>query len=728
MKKNRATLKEYFRKGAIPSESNFADLIDSMLNQEEDAISKLPNDPLRVTAVGEDEALLNFYRVEQNQEKLTWQLKQKSSGKTGLSFQDDGVTRLFIENSTGRIGVGTSAPAAKLDVGGNVNIGDALTVKGPLTVGSVQISGFTAAEADEWSNFSWCRDSAANWDEGLIKHGPSRGKFSRSGFGIHFHQSREFGFFSTGWDPLFAVAGKSGDAFLKGALEVGGALKIKGNAVTSGSVYAGGNPLAYENFEIYLRGSAFESPEGNNTYLKIANVDMGMDARRGLNTVVLKPNGAFKGKANHDVYGNSNSWNDWADWVNSTASNGDIVATASYDALRNAPLGGFADTLLTGIAATEAFSAEKGNQRSPYVLIFVKGKKAVEVSMSYKGPNAHLKTTYYALLNNTVREDDFVRRSTFHHRMYPDNPRVYQDIFDAKSQGAITKFGNPPYDETSYNPNLWHERRIIKFGGNDNADGNGALVTIPPGYDTVWVRVLGERWTVVKADFVDGDKKALGLWAGGYRAMNCYCPDGSLSDGAYVASNDRANTAHQWVPIPAGRSGQLALVAKPNTENEFWISGLAFSRNPWGHAGQSAVAYHWASNGGDTVKWNSIWKNDALAELTAKSNYKLIVPVIPNGRDKLLYLIEHNSDWNGAHHNGIKVNGNPIERFLSTYDNPFARHWNSKFYERYLAARIPANSIPADRRWLEVNIDMGKQTNSLYFREIGTHDMDTPAG
>jgi hypothetical protein len=487
------------------------------------------------------------------------------------------------------------------------------------------------------------------------------------------------------------------------------------------------NPVVYENFEIYLRGSPL-SPRREQHLSQGRQYLHEYGCLAGINTVILNPNGAPGAKASHDLWANASLWNDWATWVNANAANGDIVAVASFDALNNAVLGGAAESLLRSIGAVEAFSAVKsGGQRSPYVLLFIKGGKATEVSVPYKGPNAHLKTTYFDLLNNNVRGNNF--GGPLYHRMYPENPLVYQDIFNAKNAGAIVKFGNPRYDETTYtSKNLWNERPIIKFGGDKEDDGNGALVTIPPGYDTVWVRVLGDRWTVMKAYFTDGAKENLGLWAGGYRATNCYCPDGSLSDGVHFSTDNQNRTAHQWLPIPTGRSGQLALVAKPNTNWEFWVSGLAFSRNPWGHAGQSAVAYHWKLNGGDEVKWNThLWNDDVLAEITAKTNSVLVVPVVPNGRDKLLYLVEHNNNWNGAMHNGITVNGTPIERFLATYDNPFARHWNSKFYERYFAARIPASLIPADR-WLKVRIDMSKQTNSIYFREIGTHDLDTPLG
>jgi hypothetical protein len=326
-------------------------------------------------------------------------------------------------------------------------------------------------------------------------------------------------------------------------------------------------------------------------------------------------------------------------------------------------------------------------------------------------------------VNGLVRARTFQATNPLRYRMYPDDPVVYQDIFEAKEKGAIAKLGNPVYDDTTHSKKLWNDRRIIKYGGNNEKDGNGAKVIIPEGYNTVWVRVLGDRWTVIHAYFLDGRKEDLGLWPGGWRSANSYCPDGSLSDGCMIA--------HQWLPIPAGRAGEVALIAKPHTGGDFWLSGLAFSRNPWAHAVQSAIGYHWALNGGNGTiydqkhNWHN-WKGDSLSKINPRTNLELKVPVVPSGRDKLLYLVEHNNDWNGCMHTGITVNGQKIERFMATYDNPFARHWNSKFYERYIAARIPAGLIPANARWLSVRIDMSKQDQGIHFREIGTHDLDMP--
>ena len=327
-------------------------------------------------------------------------------------------------------------------------------------------------------------------------------------------------------------------------------------------------------------------------------------------------------------------------------------------------------------------------------------------------------------VRGVIRADAVYSRTSnpMYHRMYPRDPLVYQDMGVAEEQGAIVKLGSPTYDRTSYATSLWHDRYIIKYGDNNEADGNGAKLTIPAGYDTAWIRVLGNRNTTVKAYFLDGAQESLGLWHGGHRDANCYCPDGSLSDGHH--------TTHQWLPIPAGRAGALALIAKPDTNLQFWISGVAFSRNPWAHATQSASAYFHAMNGGDPVDshgalWH--WNNDLCRRILKNTRWLLKVPVIPSGRDKLLYLIEHNNNWNGAMHTGITVNGTGIERFCATYDNPFARHWNSKWYNRYIAARIPAEMIPADARYLDVCIDMSLQDHHLHFRELGTHDLELPA-
>lgn len=123
MKTKRDTLKEYFVKGAIPTQANFAELIDAAFNVADDGLVKPPNEPLKITATAPEEGLIQFHRLSQGQSQLTWQIKHGSGGKDGFNLVDaSGVTRLFIESGTGNMGIGTDQPGAKLDVRGGARM------------------------------------------------------------------------------------------------------------------------------------------------------------------------------------------------------------------------------------------------------------------------------------------------------------------------------------------------------------------------------------------------------------------------------------------------------------------------------------------------------------------------------------------------------------------------------------------------------------------------------
>ncbi|MBC1224977.1 hypothetical protein GNF10_16985 [Nostoc sp. UCD121] len=356
-------------------------------------------------------------------------------------------TALYI-NNTGNVAIGINNPGEyKLNVQGNQLIKGSLTVNGVITGNPVQLGGFTDADQDEWPKVTWYRDTSKNWDEGLIKHDSAKGVFKKAGYGIHLHQSREFGLWSTGLDALFAVEGQTGNTYIKGSLRI------------AGTIYAGGNPVAYENYEIYLRGSAFESSEGNITFLKIANIDLGMTNSRGLNTVILNANGTFKNKATHDIFGNPTLWNNWATWVNTIAATGDVIAVASYDALNIAPTGGSAETLLRSINAGRAFQSIPG--RYPYTLLFIQGQsRCIEVLQPYQGSNAHLKTTYYQLLNlQNITQQELWQTPTFQNN-WVNYDNTYNPVGYFKDSLGIV-----------------HLRGLVRSGTN-----NTTIFTLPVGY------------------------------------------------------------------------------------------------------------------------------------------------------------------------------------------------------------------------------------------------------
>lgn len=129
VQKTRSELQELFKTGAKPSQQDFADFIESTLNRKDDGIEKKSEAdsslditaPLKITAQGADEKLLDFYAGETN----TWSIYQKSQdkeGKKGLNIYNSGGSRLFIDSSSGNVGIGTTSPGAKLEVNGNFAI------------------------------------------------------------------------------------------------------------------------------------------------------------------------------------------------------------------------------------------------------------------------------------------------------------------------------------------------------------------------------------------------------------------------------------------------------------------------------------------------------------------------------------------------------------------------------------------------------------------------------
>ena len=146
--KSRADLKSYFVKNAIPTQSNFAEFIESTLNQREDGLVKLPGGSLSIEASGDassQKKAINFFSSFA-QQKPDWVLSlnprsaptKPDTAQKGFSISNAaGKSRLFV-SPDGNVGIGNITPADELDVGGNMRI---LTKTNPLR--------FTSA----WSGF-----------------------------------------------------------------------------------------------------------------------------------------------------------------------------------------------------------------------------------------------------------------------------------------------------------------------------------------------------------------------------------------------------------------------------------------------------------------------------------------------------------------------------------------------------------------------------------------------
>ena len=112
---NRITLKNFFRKGSVPTETNFADLIDSSINIVEDGIGRSVEDGFRIAPMGYSKRLLSFYENAQKS-KPDWFISLNDGNSKGLAFHEsDSENRLVLKNG-GNIGIGISNPTSKLEV------------------------------------------------------------------------------------------------------------------------------------------------------------------------------------------------------------------------------------------------------------------------------------------------------------------------------------------------------------------------------------------------------------------------------------------------------------------------------------------------------------------------------------------------------------------------------------------------------------------------------------
>ncbi len=113
--KNRQELYDLFVTGSKPTQDDFADLIDSMVNSADDGIGAAEKgEPMEIVQQGAKDRLLDFSRVKGNP---VWRVGAQANGNNGLNIATaDEKSRIFIRKENGCIGINNSAPQAKLHV------------------------------------------------------------------------------------------------------------------------------------------------------------------------------------------------------------------------------------------------------------------------------------------------------------------------------------------------------------------------------------------------------------------------------------------------------------------------------------------------------------------------------------------------------------------------------------------------------------------------------------
>lgn len=211
---DRIQLKEYFKKNKIPKESDFAEFIDASINQREDGIVKTPGDPLSIEATGDVagvQKLMNFYRKLSDAAPI-WSLNASGARGdkvvAGLDIASgSGISNIFIEEGTGKVGFGTTAPKGKLHVTEDVVVGnDADNQKFVLHSRSANGGDYLHIAPDQGAGW--------NWNGGVV--------IKRDG--------------SVG----IGTIPSAGKLHIKGDTTLEGKLNVNGDLNNSGSAYFGG--------------------------------------------------------------------------------------------------------------------------------------------------------------------------------------------------------------------------------------------------------------------------------------------------------------------------------------------------------------------------------------------------------------------------------------------------------------------------------------------------------
>ncbi len=138
---DRETLRGYFRRNAVPTEKNFAALIDSGFNQVEDGVAKPYNQPLSLSANTAGNVLAMYGDFSEHLPRWSIAIGGETDGLAVHTQEPDGdVTTdrvpLFIDRVTGSVGLGTTKPTRALDVNGGA------VVRGPFEVAaSLEVTG-----------------------------------------------------------------------------------------------------------------------------------------------------------------------------------------------------------------------------------------------------------------------------------------------------------------------------------------------------------------------------------------------------------------------------------------------------------------------------------------------------------------------------------------------------------------------------------------------------------
>ncbi len=136
----RNILKTYFETGDVPTQDQFVDVLESYIHLEDDNLTiylepsttdkrlgigiTTPEAPLGIMATGAEESVISFNKATEAEATWVINLNSENEGFSIDQVEPSGfVSRFFIQESDGHIGIGTTQPTQKLHIEESTGVG-----------------------------------------------------------------------------------------------------------------------------------------------------------------------------------------------------------------------------------------------------------------------------------------------------------------------------------------------------------------------------------------------------------------------------------------------------------------------------------------------------------------------------------------------------------------------------------------------------------------------------
>ena len=244
---------------------------------------------------------------------------------------------------------------------------------------------------------------------------------------------------------------------------------------------------------------------------------------------------------------------------------------------------------------------------------------------------------------------------------------IINPIFDALFN-ILEKVGTTTFNTTHYSV-LWNHRYMIgieKTTKTFDKPTNYLRIKLPidPNtHNSVFIQcITRDRWSLINMFICDPITKVPDVKI--QSRTNNHNNNGVTGNSSFLGPNNEIAHSgyHEWLQfcipkefIDRYKTSTNEIVVSinagtHNTNNDFWISGIASCPNPYGICTLSAVDLHWATNGGNGIPWNSgAWNEEAISQFNVDIDYADIrIPIASTNKAVYIVHIDHGNTWFGS--------------------------------------------------------------------------------